>query len=113
MTAIAAATPEAKAADCATLEKGERLFERSAIRVIGTRIIESGRESAVLGALESGREMNRLRDRAGDGVDLAAGMNGNGFWSQSGIGFRHGRTAQTKAVDRFWPADRGDAAICI
>ena len=51
--------------DCATLEKGERLFERGAIRVIAAGIIESGRESAVLGALESGREMNRFRDRAG------------------------------------------------
>ena len=80
ISVIVAAEPDANAAALAPPSRcGETLLECRAIRVGVSRVQVAGAIGAVGFAKERCREVYGRRDGAGRGVELVAGVNGDGF----------------------------------
>ena len=73
----------------APLEFRYSLLQRRTIGVPRARVIEAARETAILGALESGRKLNWLRHRSCRGIYRAPGMDRDGLRMQLPLGFTH------------------------
>ena len=79
----------------AAFEGGQRRFESVAIGVVVARIEVAARIAAVGAALERGRQVDRLRDRAGGRVDPVPGVNGQGLETKR-LGRIHGSRDDTR-----------------
>ena len=66
------------------LERRDGLLERAAIRVAAARVGVAVRVAAVGAALEGRREVDRLAQRAGGGIGLAARVHGQGLQLHGG-----------------------------